>query len=214
MSNQNWQDDYWLLLMQLYLRKPVGVKPLYSRELVFLSLELHIAPEQLYRRMCSIARLDTPRVERIWQEYGRNPKRLTRAVQLMRSMVGFNSNGEFFKDVEVEETFERDFRPLKADERLTPVALVMMLNLYFQLTPLTMVSETPEVRQMSSRLKIPVTLVVEVLECFQHCDPYLKRTDASTSPLQEDCQEIWRRYSQEDPRKLSAYAMQLKDYYR
>lgn len=25
--NQQWQDDYWLPLMQLYLKKPVGVKP-------------------------------------------------------------------------------------------------------------------------------------------------------------------------------------------
>ncbi len=214
MSKQNWQDDYWLLLMQLYLRKPVGVKPLYCREMVFLSLELHIAPQQLYNRMCSIARLDTPRVERIWQEYGRNPKRLTRAVQLLRSMIGFNSGGEFFKDVEVEETFERDFRPLKADERLVPVTLVMILNLYFHLTPLTMVGETPEVRQMASLLKIPVPLVVNVLECYQFCDPYLKRNDECTSPLLEDCREIWRRYGQEDPRKLSAYAIQLKDYYR
>ena len=27
-----WQDEYWLLLMQLYLKKPEGVKPLYSKD--------------------------------------------------------------------------------------------------------------------------------------------------------------------------------------
>ena len=43
-KNQLWHDDYWLLLMQLYLHKPVGVKPMYSRPMVELSIELHIAP--------------------------------------------------------------------------------------------------------------------------------------------------------------------------
>ena len=37
--------------MQLYLHKPVGVKPLYCKPMVDLSLELHIAPEQLLARM-------------------------------------------------------------------------------------------------------------------------------------------------------------------
>ena len=54
-KNQLWHDDYWLLLMQLYLRKPVGVKPIYSRQMVELSIELHIAPQQLFARMCEIA---------------------------------------------------------------------------------------------------------------------------------------------------------------
>ena len=44
-GGSQWQDDYWLLLMQLYLKKPVGMKPKYCRSLVELSLELHIAPE-------------------------------------------------------------------------------------------------------------------------------------------------------------------------
>lgn len=112
-KNQNWQDDYWLLVMQLYLRKPVGVKPMYSRDAIFLCLELHLAPEQLFARQCEIANLETPRIERIWQEYGRNPKRLTRAVSLLRNMIGFNSSGDFYDGVEVEETFERDFHPLE-----------------------------------------------------------------------------------------------------
>ena len=99
-KNQNWQDDYWLLVMQLYLRKPVGVKPMYSRDAIFLCMELHIAPEQLFARQCEIAHLETPRIERIWEEYGRNPKRLTRAVSLLRNMIGFNSSGDFFDGVE------------------------------------------------------------------------------------------------------------------
>ena len=58
-----WYDDYWLLLMQQYLRKPAGIKPVYSRDMVELSLELHITPQELHKRMGEIARLRIPRIE-------------------------------------------------------------------------------------------------------------------------------------------------------
>ena len=213
-SGSLWQDDYWLLLMQLYLRKPVGVKPVYSRPLVELSLELHIAPEQLHALMSQIARLETPRIERIWEEYSRNPKRLSRAVQLLRGMMGFNSSGDFYDGVEMEETFERHFRPLAEDGRLKPFMLVLILNLYFQLTPLTMVEETPEVQELARLMKLPAKLVTEVLEVFQHCDPYLNRKDKTASALMEPCQQIWNHYGNIDTNQLSAYAEELKAYFQ
>lgn len=209
-----WQDDYWLLLMQVYLRKPVGVKPTYSKVLVQLSLELHIAPEQLRARMNQIARLETPRIERIWEEYSRNPKRLTRAVQLLRSMMGFGAGSGFYEGVEMEETFERDFRPMEEDQRLLPIMLVIILDLYFRLTPLTMVKDTPEVRELASLLQIPTPLVVDVLEVFQHCDPYLNRKDKTESALLAPCQKTWNRYANIDNRALTAYAEELKAYFK
>lgn len=33
-----WNEEYWLLLLQLYQKKPMGVKPLYSKGMVDLSL--------------------------------------------------------------------------------------------------------------------------------------------------------------------------------
>ncbi len=213
-KKQLWHDDYWLLLMQLYLRKPVGVKPMYSRQLVELSMELHIAPQQLFARMCEIANLETPRIERIWQDYSRNPKRLSRAVQLLRNMMGFNSGGIFYEGVEVEETFERDFRPLPEDERLLPIMLVLILDLYFRLTPITMVAETPEVQQLARLMRIPVSLVVDVMDVFQHCDPYLNRRDITFNPLLAHCQQIWNRYGNADTRQLASYAEQLKEYFK
>ena len=152
--------------------------------------------------------------ERIWQDYSRNPKRLTRAVQLLRNMMGFNSSGGFYDGVEVEETFERDFRPLAEEERLTPIMLIVILDQYFRLTPVTMVAETPEVRQLSSLMHIPVSLVVDVLEVFQQCDPYLNRRDVTISPLLVPCQQIWKRYGNVDTRQLASYAEQLKDYFK
>jgi hypothetical protein len=213
-KTQLWQDDYWLLIMQLYLRKPVGVKAMYSRDLVNLSLELHIAPQELFARECDIANLEIPRVERIWEEYGRNPRRLTQAVDKLRQMMGFNSAGSFFEGVEVEETFETDFRPLAEDSRLKPVMLVMILDLYFRLTPITMVKETPEVRQLASLMAIPATLIVEVMEVFQCCDPYLNRRRTTTSPLEQPCRQIWQRYGNIDVKQLASYASQLKAYFK
>ena len=211
---QNWQDDYWLLLMQIYLSKPVGVKPVYSRVMVDLSMELHITPTALNRQMRRIDSLDTPRIERIWQEYSRNPKRLSRAVQLLRSMIGFNSSGDFYDGVDVQETFERDFRPLEADSRLMPVSLILILNLYFQLTPNTMVTETPEVQELSQLMKVPAQLIVEVLDIFQLCDPYLNRHDVIISQLLLPCQQVWQRYGNSDTQQLAADAARLAEYFK
>ena len=213
-SGTQWQDDYWLLLMQVYLRKPVGVKPMYSKPLIELSMELHIEPEQLHARLCQIARLETPRIERIWQDYSRNPKRLSRAVQLLRGMMGFGSAGDFYDGVEVEETFERDFRPLAEDERITPVMLILIIDLYFRLTPITMVPETPEVQALARLMKVPSQLVADILEVFQHCDPYLKRRDVTFSPLLLPCKRIWQRYGNGSTEQLAVYAEQLKEYFK
>ena len=212
-KKQLWHDDYWLLLMQQYLRRPVGIKPTYSRGMVELSMELHIAPEELHERMGDIARLRTPRIERIWQEYGENPRRLKRAVQLLRQMTGFNSGGDFYEGVDIQETFEVDFRPIAEDERLTPVMLILVLDLYFRLTPITMVSETPEVQELARLMHIPTSLVVDVLDVYQHCDPYLNRKDVCFNPLLLPCQQIWQRYGNGDTRQLADYAEQLKAYF-
>ena len=195
------------------MQRPVGVKPLYSKTMVNLSLELHIAPESLQTRMQQIATLKTPRVERIWKTYSTNPKRLTRAVRLYRSMNGFCAADEFYAGVEVQETFERDFRPLEHDERFTPVMLILILNLYFQLTPQTMVTQTPEVAQLARKLQLKAQDVVEVLDVYQICDPYLERSEVTFSPLLLPCQQIWQRMSDKEPQDLHALATQLSVYF-
>jgi hypothetical protein len=209
-----WQDDYWLLLLQIYLQKPVGLKPLYSRDMVDLSMELHIPPRFLFSRMCQIANLDTPRLERIWQQYAKSPQRLARAVRLLREMNGFGAASEFYEGVEVEETFERDFRPLSEDERLTPAMLIMILDLYFRLTPITMVPQTPEVAELAQLLKLSPQLVADVLDVFQHCDPYLNRKDVTFSPLLLPCTQLWQRFGNADTRQLASFAEQLSEYFK
>jgi hypothetical protein len=213
-KNTVWQDDYWLLLMQIYLHKPVGVKPLYSREMIDLSVELHIAPQILRSRMQQIATLETPRIERIWRTYADNPRKLARAVKLLREMKGFGSAGDFFQGVEVQETFEKDFRPLAEDERFTPVMLILILDLYFCLSTITMVEETPEVQELAKLLKLKPADIVMVLDVFQTCDPYLNREASVDSALLLPCQQIWQRYGNMEPHVLAAYAEELKEYFR
>ena len=212
-KNLKWQDDYWLLLMQIYLQKPVGVKPMYNRKMVELSMELHIAPNVLFARMCQIANLETRRVEHIWETYGNNPRKLARAVRLFREMKGFNNSDAFYDGVELNESFERDFRPLEEDERFTPVMLILILDLYFRLTPQTMVAETPEVQELARLIKLKAADVVEVMEVMQYCDPYLNRRGVIFHPLMIPCQDIWRRFGNTDVEALASYAKQLKDFY-
>ena len=213
-KNSKWQDEYWLLLLQLYLQKPVGIKPMYSRGMVDLSLELHIAPNVLFNKMCQIANLETPRVERFWELYGNNPKKLKRAVNLLREMWGFNNALEFYDGVETNESFEKDFKPIAEDEVLTPMMLILILDLYFRLTPITMVPETPEVQELARMMKLKSAKVADVLEVFQHCDPYLNRKDVTFSPLLIPCQQIWRRFGNANTEDLASYANQLKAYFK
>lgn len=208
-----WQDEYWLLLMQLYLKKPAGVKPLYSKQLVDLSMELHIPPHVLREKMFKLRSLDEPRIEKLWNTYANNPQKLSRGIKKLRQMKGFSNAEEFYEGVELNESFEKYFRPLAERPELKPVMLVMILNLYFQLTPITMVEETPEIQQLAKKMKIKPGVVVEVMDIYQIFDPYLKREEMIFSSLLGPCQKVWQRFGNDNPEELSALAGQLIEYF-
>ena len=213
-KNTVWHDDYWLLLMQIYLQKPVGMKPLYSRQLVDLSLETHVPPRYLYNQMFRLRHSDSPLLHLLWETYGKQPKKLADDVKKLKRMKGFGKSEKFYDGVEIKETFEKDFRPLPQNKQLKPVMLIMILDLYFRLTPITMSPETPEVRQLAKLLHITPQLVADVMDVFQFCDPYLNRDDMIINPLLLPCQEIWNRYGNDNPETLSALAAQLRDYFK
>ena len=217
-----WTDEYWLLLMQLYLRKPEGVKPVYNRQMVELALELHIPPQFLNQQMFRLRTIDTPRIQRLWDTYGQNPKKLARGVKLLRQKVGYGNASLFYDGVDVNETWEKDFKPIELSEGarsqgnlagLMPVTLILILDLYFRLTTITMVVGTPEITELARLTKTSAKLVVEVMEIYQFCDPYLNRNDFMTSPLLNPCQQVWQRFGNDNPQKLAAFAAQLKDYF-
>ena len=129
-------------------------------------------------------------------------------------MKGFGAATDFYQGVEVQETFEKDFRPLAEDERFTPVMLILILNLYFCLSTITMVAETPEVQELAKLLKLKPTDIVLVLDIYQTCDPYLNRDAMIVSDLLLPCQQIWQRYGNMEPHVLAAYAEELKEYFK
>jgi hypothetical protein len=209
-----WSEEYWLLLMQLYLKKPVGVKPLYSRKLVDLALELHIQPQFLYEQMFRLRQLDTPKIEQLWNTYGKSPKKLSREVSLLRQMNGFGHAEKFYENVEMNFSWEKDFKPCEGNPSLTPIKLIMVLDLYFRLVPITMVPETEEVIQLGKLIKVSPQEICDIMNVFQFCDPYLNHDDMMISPLLGPCQDIWQRYGNDNPEKLASLAAQLKVYFK
>lgn len=208
-----WSDDYWLLLMQLYLKKPEGVKPVFSRPMIDLSLELHIPPRFLHTQMFKLRQLDTPYIEQLWKTYGNKPRKLQKEVELLRKMKGFNNADAFYEGVHTNESFELDFKHLESCHDIQPVKLVMILDLYFRLTPNTMVEQTPEINDLAHTLKLSPRRVAEVMGIFQQCDPYLVRTPLADDELSRECGEVWNRFGNDNPDKLAALAAQLKDYF-
>lgn len=208
-----WKDEFWLLLLQLYQKKPMGVKPLYSKGMVDLSLELHIAPEYLHEQMFKL-RMVTPHVKRLWDKYGYHKNKLEHDIQQIQRMEGYGNAESFYEGVEIKESFERDWEPISAEPSLTPVKLIIILDLYFQLTPITMVKETPEIIELSKLIKTSTEVIVEAMEAFQVCDPYLNRDTKMISKLQDACNDIWQRYGNGNPDKLYKLANELKEYFK
>ena len=68
-NHPQWSDEYWLLLMQLYMKKPIGIKPLYSRAMVDLALMLHIEPKFLYDQMFFLQKSEQPSLKLLWDKY-------------------------------------------------------------------------------------------------------------------------------------------------
>lgn len=209
-----WNDEYWPLLINLYKRKPEGVKPLYSRGLIEISLNLHIEPQVLYKKMFELRKLETPSIRQMWDDYSANPRRLSKAVKTIQEKQGYGTSGGYFDGIEINETWEKDFRSLESNDSLTPIKLIIILDLYFQLTPSTMVVETEEVVELAKMLKISPQLVVDVMEVYQFCDPYLNQDGIMMHPLYFECDAIWNRYGNDDPEKLAALVAQLKEYYK
>ena len=51
-----WNDQYWPLIIKLYFAKPMGMKAMYSKGVVDLSIELHIPPFYIYESLEEVER--------------------------------------------------------------------------------------------------------------------------------------------------------------
>ena len=210
--SDEWHDDYWLLLIQLYLKKPQGVKHLYSRSLVDVAIELHIHPAEIHHRLFRLRQINTPRLQRLWDTYANSPKKLKRGINLLRQMKGFGNASVFYDGVEINESWEKDFKPIGTGT-LTPVKLILILDLYFRLTPITMVEDTPEVQELSKLIRETPKTIVDVMDVFLVCAPYISEYNPTDSPFLPACNNIWKRFGNEDLEALAALAAQLKEYF-
>lgn len=207
-----WSDEYWPLLVKEYKRKPEGVKALYSKHMVELALRLHIQPQELHRKLMELRKIESPQLQKLWDDLSGNTRKLNKAVRILLEKDGYGTSGKFFDGIAVNESWELDFRPLEDESRLMPVHLILILDLYFQLTPTTMVSDTEEIQDLARLIKMPVSMVLEVMEGFKQCDPYMSAVQAETS-LTPYCKVVWNRFGNDDIEKLSSFAEQLKKYF-
>lgn len=214
-----WHDEYWLMLLQLFLKEPLGVKPLYSRGLIDLALETHIKPVYLYHKMFSFRQINTPMLQALWNRYADEPKKLSAELRRIRKMEGFGHADEFYEGVEATRDWETDFLPVSDSEKakgraaVTPAKLIIVLDLYFQLVPTTMVAETPEVKRLAKDIRLKPQQVADIMHNFQACDPFLAHNSVTASPLLEPCRKVWARFGNDSPEKLNALAAQLRQYW-
>ena len=96
----------------------------------------------LSEKMEQLAGKDIPSLQTLWETYANNPNKLRKEAKRIRGMKGFGKPEKFYEGVEAEETFEKDFLPIEKATDLTPAALIVVLDLYFHLTPITMAEET------------------------------------------------------------------------
>lgn len=216
----NWTEEHWPLVIQLYQKKPVGIKPMYSVDTVRLALELHIPPQVIYQKMFQLRQPQMPSLQLLVDKYAHSPKKLNKACEQLRKLRGMGNASEFYDDVEMHETWELDFKPANARTAqmmgrplLTPVMLIMILDLYFRLIPATMVEETPDVKELARLIDIPVDDVVDILQIFQFCDPFIPSEGIVMDPLLPACHKVWQRYANGDPMALSNMAHQLHAYF-
>ena len=106
-----WSEEYWILLLQIYFKKPAGIKRTYARPMVELSLELHIPPYILHEKMEEFDLNDLPSIQALWKAYANNPKKLQKEARRIRKMSGFGKPEEFYEGVTTAETFRKSHRP-------------------------------------------------------------------------------------------------------
>ena len=101
MANNNlWTDSYWLLLMQACKKKPDDVKSPWSKTMVDLAIELHIHPKTLFEKMEQLLDHKTASLQKIWDTYTDNTRRLNKDAKRVREMKGFGDADSFFMGVE------------------------------------------------------------------------------------------------------------------
>lgn len=211
-----WNDEYRILLLAIYLQKPVGVKSPHSRQLVELALQLHVPPKTLHKEMQMLDDKDKVSVRKLWDTYGNNPRRLNKAVKRLRGMDGFGNADVFYDGVDNNDTLAEEYMPVCAESCLSRAMIAVITSLYFRLTPTTMVTETPEVIDTAKLLGIKPETVESVLHMLQQFDPLTKRerTAALPQPVADTAHTIWRMFNNMMPEAMEKKVEQYMEFFK
>lgn len=212
-TRNKWSDQYWPLLIKAFLQKPEGPKAEGSKPVVDLAGELHIAQEIIYEKMLLLSRHESPLLQKLWDRYANNPRRLNRDIKRLRQLSGFGDADLFYEGVEqTTKPTQRIFLPVSPETRMTPAILILILHVYFTLTPNCMVESTPEIVELSKLTKTPAEEIVKFMKVYQTFDPILRRNPAVLSPIIHQAREIWDKYYElsqsrfdKDVEKIKAY---------
>lgn len=191
MNAEQWSTEESILVLDLYMNKPKGMKPATDETLVNLAQLLGRTPESLCRRM-----------QKFQQWY---------------PVLPFDTEETLYNDENPAIWNDYFAQPRKAHNE-APAILeefcidTLVLNLYFQLIISTMNEKVPEVVELSKLVKRPAKAVADMLLSYASLDPFMKDTptmNTSASPIQ---QQLWNRYA-DDMDKLSHVAKYIENHY-
>lgn len=191
MKAEQWTQEESVLVLDLYMSKPAGLKPVTNESLTHLAQLLGRTPEAVFRRM-----------QKFQQWY---------------PVLPFGMNEEIFQDENPAIWSEYFNQPKKVHSEAPAIldewcAETLVLNLYFQLIISTMNEKVPEVVELSKLVKRPAKEIVEMLYAYAALDPFLKTPQPSELAISPICHHLWNRYA-DDMDKLSHVAKYIESHY-
>ena len=191
MRTEQWSKEESILVLNLYMTKPIGLKA-----------------------------ADSDPVVNLAQLLGRTPEALCRRMQWFRQwypVLPFDADENIYTDENPAIWSDYFNRPQKA-RREAPAILkefcigTLTLNLYFQLIISTMNEKVPEVIALAKLVKRPIKTVVSLLHDYASLDPFLKGNQPEPRPVSPVTRLLWERYA-DDMDKLSRVAKYIENSY-
>lgn len=195
MKAVKWTKEESILVLDLYFKKPVGMKKKDSLQIFDLAKTIGRTPNAVYRRMYDFLRWyptipllfyddmedENDSFQPFWNEYFLDSKKLHKDAE------------SFLSDIRV---------------------YTLTLYLYFHLIPDTMAPKVPEVVALAKMVKRPPAFIVEILHNYLSCDPFMcGKVPQASCTLQKICRLIWERYDK-NASKLTAATEYITAYYK
>ncbi len=191
MNAEQWTTEEAILVLDLYMSKPKGMRPATDEQLVNLAQLLGRTPESLCRRM-----------QKFQQWYPVLPFDVTEPIYNDENPAIWN---EYFA------------QPRKAHKEAPSILEefcigTLVLNLYFQLIISTMNEKVPEVVELGKLVKRPAKAIAGMLLSYASLDPFMKDGPAVDLPASSVQRQLWNRYA-DDMDKLSHVAKYIESHY-